>query len=106
MLLFFMAGQGVTVLIAVAVFRLRRRRWSPRHTVLATVFPLIIFLLWMCFWCWAPLSDLAPTPVLQELLDRTPSTSAFIWMCLLPLLFSWLLFFRFSTSHARHDHTA
>lgn len=103
MLLYFIAAQGVAILIAVALFRLRRRRWSFRHTVLATVIPCIIFLLWMCFWCWVPLGDLAPTPVLQELLDCRPSTSALVWMCLPPILLAWLFFLRFSTSHPRHD---
>ncbi len=106
MLLYFMAGQGVTALVAVGVFRLLRRQWSRRHTLLASIPPVVVFFVWMCFWCWAPLSDLAPTSVVQELFDLTPSVSALVWMCLLPCLFSWLLFFWLSNRRREHGHTA
>jgi hypothetical protein len=106
MLLSFMVGQGVTALVAVGVFRLLGRQWSRRHTLLACVAPVVVFLIWVCFWCWAPLSDLAPTSVAQELVDLSPSVSALVWMCLLPILFSWLLFFWLSNWRREHGHSA
>jgi hypothetical protein len=106
MLLYFMAGQGVTALVAVGVFRLLGRQWSRRHTLLACVAPVVVFLVWVCFWCWAPLSDLAPTSVVQELLDFTPSVPTLVWTCLLPILFSWLLFFWLSNRHREREHSA
>jgi len=106
MLLYFMAGQGVTELAAVGVFRLLGRQWSRRHTLLACVAPVVVFLVWVCLWCWAPLSDLAPIPVVQELFDLTPSVSTLLWKCFLPILFSWLLFFWASNRRREHEHDA
>jgi hypothetical protein len=71
MLLYFIAGQALVVLVVAQVFRLRSRHWSLRHTLLATVLPAALFLLWAWFWCWVPLIHLAPAPFAHELLDCT-----------------------------------
>jgi hypothetical protein len=69
--------------------------------------PVIIFLLWVALWCWVPLTDLSPAPLWQELwLERHPPVSAVIWMCVLPIIFAWLLFIYASGRHGRDDHAA
>lgn len=104
MLIYFVIGQTIVALATRSYFGLRHRHWSPRHTWLCTAVPSGVFLLWEAFWCWAPLTDLSPAPLLQELWPPQfgRPVSAIIWECGLPILFSGLLF-KYIISNQRRD---
>jgi len=97
---FFIALQLLGVLTARFLFHRRGYRWTLRHTLLCTVSPLSLFLLWVFMW-W---DQILPTDLLPATwLDEKTSVGERAFMFLPPLLISWLLFFMFRGRLRAHE---
>src|SRR5690348_5216939 len=64
------------------------RRWMPRHTVFCIASPIILYILWMCFWWLLPV-NLLP----ESWFDGRLTFAGKVFMCAPSLAFSWVLFF-------------
>jgi hypothetical protein len=100
MILWFVIAQLLAALVARLLFKQRHYFWSRRHTLLSTVVPLGLFLVWACFWYLLP-ADILP----GRWFDRSPTIGSLFFMCLPPFVISWFLFFGLSVSsrNARHQ---
>jgi peptidoglycan biosynthesis protein MviN/MurJ (putative lipid II flippase) len=99
MIVYFSASQVIAALLVFWLYRQRGYRWSHRHTLLCSIVPLSIFLFWAFFWYW-----LQPDFLPMHWFDRTPTVGALAFMCIPPLVVSWLLFFTFSSRVGRDYH--
>jgi hypothetical protein len=101
MIIYFAVAQAITTLVAFLSYRWRAFRWSLRHTLLCSVVPLGVFLIWVLFWYqWQP--DFLP----MHWFDRARTVGSLSFLCIPPLVVSWLLFFILSRRVPSDDHAA
>jgi hypothetical protein len=96
MIVWFVAAQLLTALAVRWLFSERRRAWTRRETLLSTLVPVGLFIVWALFW-YEFTVDLLP----ERWFDRPPTAGSLAFMCIPPFLVSWIVFFGFSKSFRR-----
>jgi hypothetical protein len=97
----FIASQLLTSLTVRFLFHRRGYHWALRHTLLCSIAPIVLFVLWTIVWWFLP-ADILPA----TWLDERPTTGERVFMCLPPLVFSWLLFFALRGRLRAHETVA
>ena len=101
MIVWFIVAQLLTALAVRWSFTHRRRAWTRRETLLSTVVPVGLFILWTLFWYQFTVGVLP-----ERWFDRAPTAATLAFMCIPPFALSWIVFFGFSRSFRRGNPVA